>query len=149
MRQRVAGKTERRLAGASQRDPFVVQLPPNLPSSVVMNQNKGRDANNEHLGVDYEVTGFVGSPAKAVPRRRRSTVRLNIRKLAHVSAALTGRPTATETKSFMLSSKAMRLQVTLSKPVCPAAIFPSSDRLPTSPCSCGPCPLAVTLCGEI
>ena len=75
--------------------------------------------------------------------------RPNIRKLAHVPAPSVARPTAMETKSFMLSSKAMRLQVTLSKPVCPAATFPSSDRLPTSPCSCGPCPLAVTLCGEI
>jgi len=42
-----------------------VQLPPNLPSSVVMNQNKGRDDNNEHLGVDYEVTANVrGQPCQ-------------------------------------------------------------------------------------
>lgn len=46
-------------------------------------------------------------------------MRLNIRKLAHVPAPSVARPTAMETKSFMLSSKAMQLQVTLSKPVRP------------------------------
>lgn len=44
-------------------------------------------------------------------------MRLNIRKLAHVPAPSVARPTAMETKSFMLSSKAMQLQVTLSKPL--------------------------------
>lgn len=100
--------------------PFRFQIPSNLPSSVVMNHGKGREDDSGHLGVDYEISAFVGLANEGKPRKRRSTVTLNIRKLTqihHLQELIP--PSVSESMSFILSSssKSVTLQVTLTKPL--------------------------------
>lgn len=101
--------------------PFTFEIPASMPSSVTIQQSaRERSAAGKRFGVDHEICVFVGS-SEDDKIRKRSSVRLNVRKLAYAlkpeerDDSTAGQAVAT--KGFTFSKGPVTLNVSLEKPL--------------------------------
>ncbi|XP_058979923.1 phosrestin-2-like [Musca domestica] len=92
--------------------PFVMEMPPSSPASVVL-QQKAND-NSQPCGVQYFVKVF-GGENDCDRTHRRSTINLGIRKVQYAPTKQGIQPCTVVRKDFLLSPGELELEVTLDK----------------------------------
>ncbi|XP_039950691.1 LOW QUALITY PROTEIN: phosrestin-2-like [Bactrocera tryoni] len=92
--------------------PFVMELPPSSPASVVL-QQKANDE-TQPCGVQYFVKVFTGD-SECDRSHRRSTINLGIRKVQYAPNKKGIQPCTVVRKDFLLSPGELELEVTLDK----------------------------------
>ncbi|KAH8351735.1 phosrestin-2 [Drosophila eugracilis] len=92
--------------------PFVMQMPPSSPASVVLQQKASDES--QPCGVQYFVKIFTGD-SDCDRSHRRSTINLGIRKVQYAPTKQGIQPCTVVRKDFLLSPGELELEVTLDK----------------------------------